>query len=489
MPVRSKAIPPSSLLPKNDITISPTKMYDFISSSFDIVASSYDHNDDYIKLLNIIKKDFLKYFKKTFTWSHVVLSNKHCMHVYKDKSGKYENMCNKRIDIKDDNNFLCAEHIGIKHRSKIKKRNIPLNLRCNGINKNGKQCELPFKENGYFCKYHFQEDKVKKLNDELLEKNKIISNNSIIERESLKREEELQSNDSNSDSHLNSLSNNNKPLLKNCYNEIKDKNESHSLSDISNKVFDIKNNVDNLNNTILLNSNKFKSLTKYSNDLKLLNQNKEKDEVRDELHRIYNKNKENYNNIDNPIELFDHVCDIQTSIFNFLEENKFDDLNHLKSFINKYKHNEDYVCLIDNCFNIIDSNINSNLCSIHNDNHNNIKNESFIFKEEEKKEKKEKKEINIINLNKYMKKIQDIEFYIRSNKSIYYKYNNNYNKHIYYRENDIKSLLEEFNILYENLNEDISGRFNKDILMRYKKELDLSIIEFYNIDNKYKLYI
>jgi hypothetical protein len=81
---------------------------------------------------------------------------------------------------------------------------------------------------------------------------------------------------------------------------------------------------------------------------------------------------------------------------------------------------------------------------------------------------------------------------IRNNKKYLYLKNNNINKAWYYRENDIRNLLESTKLRFEILLEDFintSKIYWIDLLNKYEEDIDEYILEFYNIDDKYKLFL
>lgn len=438
---RDKALPPQSILPKNDITISPQKLYNFISTSFDSITTFYDYDSYNTKLLTSIKKEFLQLFKKTFLWNVQVLSHKTCMHVFKDKSKRFGQICNKRIDISDKNNYYCSEHIGKKHNDNIKKRNFSAEKRCIFIKKNGKQCELPFKKNK-FCNYHFSEERVKDLE----EQNNLLSSK-LFKQEIhniVKGFFDTKSLYNIIDNIKNNNLNNDKILFKKYYNKeiIEKKNEQSSIysySNISDKIREIDKNVIEFNNKILLNNSKFKSITEYINILV---------EKNNKINTIYNIYKDEYKNINDPVVMFETVCGIQSNIYLLLKENNFSNLEDLKKFINTYKNHK--------CINI-----------------------NFY-------DEKNGKKINLEKLKNKYKELEKMERYIYFNKKYLYIEKNNKNRKFYYSENDIRDLLEEIQLLYELM---YDACIDKEKMYSYKEEIDKAIVSFYNIDDKYKLYL
>jgi hypothetical protein len=444
-----------------------------------------------MKLLKIIKKEFLAQFKKTFFWNIEALSHQHCMHVFGEKSERFGDVCNKKIEIKDKNNYYCSDHIGLKHEKNIKKREVPDELRCIFIKNNGGRCKLYLKKNK-FCDYHYSKEIVEQKEEEerIIKNKQNLDNLEMIYLDTEKHCYKLYIDYLNNlyTDYYNSIKeeedkkniylNNDKILYKNYYInlDIEKKNiQEETISNVSDMVDNIKKEIHHFNDKIILNNNKFKSIKTYINQLK--NRSKKMDKIYD----IYDIYKDDYININNPIDLFEKVCEIQNSLYIFLDNYKFENLDHLKTFITKYKNNEEYICLIGDCFNVVDHNINSNLCFLHNDNMDN----KFILKEENKKQK----EIDIEKFKNYYKKIKDIEKYIKCNKYIYNRYINNKNKYIYYKENDIKNLLEEIQLLYDELYDSLPDKYYRDFVNVFKQQVDQSIIDFYNIDDRYKLYL
>lgn len=162
------------MLPKNEITITPEKLYNLIIDIIDTNIISYDYNEQYIKLLKDLKNEIGYELKKTYNWSTVMLSHKVCDHIYTENSKEYGNMCGKRIDIKtNDKNYKCSIHVE-KSKHTPKKRKVDDSLRCPGLNMYGEQCRLR-KQNKYngYCRYHYQEDKIISLESDIKKEKEI----------------------------------------------------------------------------------------------------------------------------------------------------------------------------------------------------------------------------------------------------------------------------------------------------------------------------
>lgn len=100
-----------------------------------------------------------------------------------------------------------------------------------------------------------------------------------------------------------------------------------------------------------------------------------------------------------------------------------------------------------------------------------------------------------IDIDKFLKIYKENKImaeYIRNNKKYIYLKNNNINKSWYYNEKDIRNLLESFRLRYDLLIEDIYNYGKKrclEFIELYDNDINKYIIEFYNIDNKFKLYL
>lgn len=159
---------PSYTIPKNDLLIKPNKIYEIIKVLLDYEIEFYSHNEKFVNLLNTVKKNMLDKFKRRYTWQTEVLSEQVCEHLYGEKSKKYGQICGRRIDINfDGKNYKCAKHIGIKHKPKA--RNIPENIKCKSLKKNGHPCSMYGKiKYGGNCVYHFKEEKTEILQDKVI---------------------------------------------------------------------------------------------------------------------------------------------------------------------------------------------------------------------------------------------------------------------------------------------------------------------------------
>lgn len=156
---------PTDLVPENDITIMPKKIYNIIKELLDIEISFYDNNKQFYNLLKYVKKNILNNISKRTFWQKNVLSRKSCEHVFGENSKRFKQICGARIDIKcEDNKYLCSQHVGIKH---IPKQIVSEEKQCHGTTKYKRRCKKKGINNGY-CKYHVKDRKI----DELQKKNK-----------------------------------------------------------------------------------------------------------------------------------------------------------------------------------------------------------------------------------------------------------------------------------------------------------------------------
>lgn len=102
------------------------------------------------------------------------------------------------------------------------------------------------------------------------------------------------------------------------------------------------------------------------------------------------------------------------------------------------------------------------------------------------------KKLNTDKILKIYRNNKKLEMIIKNNKKYLYLKNNNINKAWYYRENDIRNLLESTKLRFEILLEDFintSKIYWIDLLNKYEEDIDEYILEFYNIDDKYKLFL
>lgn len=159
---------PSYTIPKNDLLIKPNKIYEIIKVLLDYEIEFYSHNEKFINLLNTVKKNILDKFRRRYTWQTEVLSEQVCEHLHGEKSKKCGQICGRRIDIKfDGKSYKCAKHIGIKYKPKA--RNIPDNMKCKSLKKNGHPCSMYGKiKYGGNCVYHFKEEKTEISQDKVI---------------------------------------------------------------------------------------------------------------------------------------------------------------------------------------------------------------------------------------------------------------------------------------------------------------------------------
>lgn len=271
---------PSTIIPENDISITPSKIYNIIEKLLDYEIDYYNDNNKAVKLLKLVKKSMLTKFKERYTWKTEVLSQKVCDHMYGEHSKRFKQICGSRIDIKPEGkSFKCAKHIGKNY--KPKDRNVDEKARCIGIKKNGNPCKMEGKHNRY-CIYHYNQYKIDKLENDIkdLEIEKIHENVRNIVKSSF-----------NTSSLYNIIEN-----VKNS-NIIKEKNKQsielleiapHNLnnSNTSNKFAKIKEIIKN--NEILENFNKLDIVNNFKNRLDNLNKKiSENIEIIDKLDKNY----------------------------------------------------------------------------------------------------------------------------------------------------------------------------------------------------------
>lgn len=159
---------PTDIIPENDISISPKRLYNIIKKLLDNEMDYYDDNEKFTKLLKSVKKNMLDRLKKRYTWQTIVLSEKVCEHIYGENSNKFGQICGARIDIhvnSDNKKYRCSMHIDNKHIPKA--RNIDINKKCKSLKKNGDPCKMEGKYKGY-CIYHYDKNKIEKLQKEVL---------------------------------------------------------------------------------------------------------------------------------------------------------------------------------------------------------------------------------------------------------------------------------------------------------------------------------
>lgn len=168
------------MIPQNDISITPIKIKKFINDLFDREIKHYDYNTEYKKLLANVKDIFISELSKTFLWQKDLLSYRNCDHIFTDNSKLHGTICGRRINIiTDGDNYQCSVHIK-KSKYKPNKRNVDDSLRCPGINMKGDRCGLRKKKeyNGY-CVFHYKDNKIFSLENEIIKEKKINLNNYI----------------------------------------------------------------------------------------------------------------------------------------------------------------------------------------------------------------------------------------------------------------------------------------------------------------------
>lgn len=320
---------PNTFVPENDITIKPKNIIKIINNLLDYEIDYYSNNDNYIRLLKIVKKSMINRFKEKYTWKTDVLSHNVCDHIYGEHSKKFKQICGSRIDIKPEGkSFKCAKHIGKSY--KPKDRNIDEKSRCIGIKKNGNPCKMEGKHNRY-CIYHYNQYKIDKLEKDIkdLEIEKIHENVRNIVKSSF-----------NTSSLYNIIEN-----IKNI-NISEDKNKQsiellefapHKLnnSNTSNKFAKIKKIIKN--NEILENFNKTDIVNNLKIKLDKLNNKIDKNiEIIDKLDKNYKNNciieykqceQENCTNCKNYYIVYnsycsEHILNRKKNTINFFYKNK-----------------------------------------------------------------------------------------------------------------------------------------------------------------------
>lgn len=102
------------------------------------------------------------------------------------------------------------------------------------------------------------------------------------------------------------------------------------------------------------------------------------------------------------------------------------------------------------------------------------------------------KKINVQKFLNIYEKNKKINEYIKNNKKYLFLLNNNKSKNWYYKEEDIKNFFESINIRFKILLDDIRDYEKNDydyFLKEYEEDINKYILEFYEIDSKYKIYI
>lgn len=386
------------MLPKNELTIAPLKLYDLIIDIIDKNINFYNYNDQFIKLLTTLKGDFQNELKKTYNWNTILLSHKTCDHVYTKNSKKNGEICGRHIDIETgENNYKCSVHIK-KTKYKPKKRIVDDIMRCPELNRYGYPCGLRKnkKYNGY-CRYHYRNCNIKL---EYVEKKEKKENK--IDLKTYVEDMILYNIDTN---FIYEKYFNNKDLTKRdmVLNTVEDNNDFHH----NNKFTDIYKNV---NKTVIDLYNKIKKENENLNVLENKDVNLKKLTVKECL-------------------------DGGATVIN--------DINHIKD-----------ICLYD------------------------------LYSG---------KKIDTTKLIIYYKKINKIKMYIENNKKYIYLKNNNKNgREFYIKEKYINILLEYINLRYSKLYEslpDYEPDYWLHLLDEYKLDVDSIIIDFYNMDDKEKIYL
>lgn len=240
---------PTDLVPENDITIIPKKIYEIIKELLDIEISFYDNNKQFYNLLKYVKKNILNNISKRTFWQKNVLSRRSCEHVFGENSKRFKQICGARIDIKcEDNKYLCSQHVGIKH---IPKQIVSEEKQCHGTTKYKRRCKKKGINNGY-CKFHVKDKKI----DELQKKNI-----NLIAEKNTKNYEKIES----SYNIINKFKNN-KKILKKVYKNKKKQTNAELL-----EFSKIKNN--NFNINILIKNKKIQKYKFYKNYINNLKNN------------------------------------------------------------------------------------------------------------------------------------------------------------------------------------------------------------------------
>lgn len=512
---------PKSFIPEKEITISPKSLISVINRS--IIEIVKDITSPYnIEIPeNTIKKMFENNMKLSLNWQ-CILSAKRCMYLYTDNSRKCFTLCNAKIQRdtsiddpmnKGENKFFCYDHVkGCIPSFRKRKYKDPNITYCVKYNKKGNPCSNTAILVGNICREHYKlQNGIPKYEKITIPKSLYIKNFSIDFSQSYWHEYQTSCNDfvnyihndyvktyedydnfsykfyienkkekieveKNNYSNFSNFSNpGHLTCFKNNQEEIKDPKIENNSIDCVLSISDIslEGRLNKFNDKILNFNNKFKSITSYIKDIYEENISFKKDEKKDneimsewevssleEVTDIIKKYRSHICQIhpdDIEQDLYDNIYNqiYDETIQDICNKYNFKNINEMDNFINKYSV---HIC-------------------------DDIK-EKIIYKDSFNGKK-----INIENLKEYYNKLYNMENYIKSNKKILYNYKNKKCRSFYYNENDIRYLLEELNILYENVYDDIMGRFNKDILEQYKKEMDESIIAFYNIDDKYKLFV
>lgn len=316
---------PTSLIPENDISITPKNIYNIIKELLDIEISFYDHNELFVNLLKSVKKNLLKKLENTNTWVRDVLSKKTCDHVFGENSKRFKDICGSRIDIKyNGNNFRCSKHIDINYEPK--KHIIPENERCKGITIRKNQCNKKgLKKYNGNCKYHYQEIQI----EELQEENKILNTekNCKIYKNIVKQSVNIES----LYNIINKLRNNEK-IFEN--KRIDEKNNFEKLNIIDN--LDIKENGSNLKEVTYGTIDKDEQIYNNMDIYELIFK------TNIEINQLDN----NINNFEEKIKLINKIINIKCCNYNGCKKNKYINIiekkyckDHENHLFNNYKNN------------------------------------------------------------------------------------------------------------------------------------------------------
>lgn len=435
------------MLPQNDIKISPNRLYNFIADTIDKQINVYNYNQEYIKLLTCVKNEILDELNNFRKWQLYILSYNICEHSYTVRSKMSGKLCGRNIQIKPNENiYKCGKHSGVKHTPK--ERKIDDDMLCSGNNKKKQRCKNYKKYDG-FCVNHYKSyfnlKNVKDVKSHYLNKintkNKIEENTSkydcIIYNDHLKKLNILE------DSYfvkkqkvvkLITYYNENKNIFNICYycNKDAEPNEDCCLNCIKEQE---------TTDEEIVNMN----IKKYVDNM--ITSYMDTDFLYDKYF-LKNVEKENVNHVE-----------VNTKNMKKLEISNNFDKKDLKKYLN-------------------------NGFKIYNDIE--YKKDMAVY------DIKNGKKINVGKLLNIYKDYDKMKTYIENNKRLLYLNKYNKIKSHYYNEKDIKNTLECIQLSLDNLiyTFHTCGPDNWQLyLNEYKDNITEYIIDLYNIDDKYKLYI